>query len=45
MDTVNVKFDWNVPSTKENKGHNQGEWGKCRQREPYYLTSYKIKWE
>ena len=43
MKTVNVKFDWNNPSIKENKGHTQTVWGTFRK--PYCLVSYKTIWE
>lgn len=43
METVKVNFDWDYPSTFENKGHNQSEWG--IRKSDLTITAYKMRWE
>ena len=44
METVDVEFDWDKPSVKENNGHNQSEWG-IRTPDTIFNKAYKMRWE
>lgn len=44
MEHEPVEFDWKRVR-KENKGHNEDEWGNKDTHTPIIIPAYKMKWE